>query len=458
MKKWFKFLASLKLAVFVIVCLATLIAVGTFVEAEYDAKTAAQMVYKTKYMYGIMMLLCTNLIAVMVDRWPWKRRHLSFLLAHIGIITLLVGSWITAEYGLDGSMRFGIGESSRLVTIDKTDVNIYASFDGDRFSKIYEKEVDFYKNNPKDKPLNITLSDGEDLAVIDFMPFATVNKHIAASENTKLGSAVRFQMSNDRVNTSEWLLQKKIGETAKSAMGLAEFFLGEPPKIEEKRNSLYFTPAGAQLKWTLDYKDPARHRKTGIVNEGESFSTGWMGLEVKILRYIPLAEEIWDFKESKRPNANTTPAIKLKFLGKEYWTQVDDVIKLFSDQAVYILAYAHRRIDLGFPITLKRFDMGKYPGTNQAMSYQSLIETKDAGEVLISMNEPHKEAGYTFYQASFQEGPSGQPEASILSVNQDPGRALKYLGSLILTLGVVYLFYDRRKSARAAVEQRGLLK
>ena len=82
-------------------------------------------------------------------------------------------------------------------------------------------------------------------------------------------------------------------------------------------------------------------------------------------------------------------------------------------------------------------------------SYQSLVQTPDGQETLIAMNEPLKYQGLTFYQASFQDGPDGTPVASILSVNQDPGRWLKYLGSFVLSLGVVWLFYNKRKAARA---------
>jgi hypothetical protein len=40
------------------------------------------------------------------------------------------------------------------------------------------------------------------------------------------------------------------------------------------------------------------------------------------------------------------------------------------------------------------------------------------------------------YQSSYELNP-GQPPASIFSVNQDPGRSIKYTGSLILVLGII---------------------
>ncbi len=78
-------------------------------------------------------------------------------------------------------------------------------------------------------------------------------------------------------------------------------------------------------------------------------------------------------------------------------------------------------------------------------------------EQLISMNEPLKYKGLTIYQASFQEE-NGQPVASIFSVNQDPGRWVKYLGSLIMTIGIVLLMWFKHldfKIAKKSQKENG---
>jgi hypothetical protein len=119
------------------------------------------------------------------------------------------------------------------------------------------------------------------------------------------------------------------------------------------------------------------------------------------------------------------------------------------------VSFGNVRIDINFDLKLKEFEVGRYEGTNRAASYQSLVETPEGQEVLISMNEPLKYKGLTFYQASFTENPDGSPNASILSVNYDPGRFLKYLGSLIMSIGIVWMFYNKRKTARARAPATG---
>ena len=74
MENWserlFKFLSSLKLAVFIIIAIGVLSAIGTIYEARYDAEYAQTVIYHSIYMYITFALLCTNLIFVMIDRWP----------------------------------------------------------------------------------------------------------------------------------------------------------------------------------------------------------------------------------------------------------------------------------------------------------------------------------------------------------------------------------------------------
>ena len=167
MKKYIKPLASLKLAVIIILLLSVLVAVGTIVEARFDATAAAKLVYKTPWMMGVMLLLVVNLSAVMVDRWPWKARHAPFVLAHIGIMILLLGSYITMKWGLDGSMRVAVNESNRFVQGPQTDLVIYSSFDGSGYAKLFEKEVDYFLRPPSKEPVKVQVEGGE-IQILDY--------------------------------------------------------------------------------------------------------------------------------------------------------------------------------------------------------------------------------------------------------------------------------------------------
>ena len=115
--------------------------------------------------------------------------------------------------------------------------------------------------------------------------------------------------------------------------------------------------------------------------------------------------------------------------------------------------YTNRRVVLPFALKLEHFQVGHDPGTMNPSSYSSLVSVvgDHAPEkpAVIQMNEPLKWGGFIFYQASFiPEMP--RPTTSILSVNYDPGRFLKYFGSFLIVLGAILLF--------AAKKFRGLKK
>jgi hypothetical protein len=130
-------------------------------------------------------------------------------------------------------------------------------------------------------------------------------------------------------------------------------------------------------------------------------------------------------------------------------------------------------VDLGFQLYLHRFRRKLDPGTGMASHYSSLVDVLDRShppkklreDVLITLNAPLDVADpqtglvYRLFQSSF-EGPwmPGEPEfdrlagkdhgrdqvyLSRLSVNYDPGRGLKYVGCLLIVVGIVIVYYLR---------------
>lgn len=455
LKKLNKPLASLKLAVFVILAIATITAVGTIIEARYDSYAAKKLVYDTWFMYAILGLLVLNLVAVMVDRWPWKKRHAAFVLAHIGIIIILGGGLLTMKFGLDGSMRVGIGEDSNFVQTGDTDIVVYTSFDGDRYSKTLEQEVDFFRKPPTEKKPFIIPAYENEIRIVDYKKYVLPSKKVLPGEEGKSGSGLRFQIQNPNVNVIEWLVQKKPHALATHNFGPAQIHLGDAPEKGRGANEIFITPEkDSTLRYVVFQKDQEKPVKKGVTKEGASFDPGFkMAMQFRVLRYLPAAVEDWDLQTVERPTPLTTSAVKIIFEGKEHWVLLNDMVKLFQKNAVYLLTYGNRRVDVGFPVKLKKFEVSRYQGTMRAMAYESIVEMPELGERKISMNEPLKYKGLTFYQASFQEE-MGKPVASVFSVNHDPGRFFKYLGSLIMSLGIVLLMWFKHLDFKLARKKK----
>ncbi len=108
-----------------------------------------------------------------------------------------------------------------------------------------------------------------------------------------------------------------------------------------------------------------------------------------------------------------------------------------------------RRLYLPFAITLDDFLHEKHPGTEIPSKFASRVRLATAGgerPVLISMNEPLRWDGWTFYQHSF----ANADRTSILHAVRNPARALPYISCAIGGLGLALHFLIRLARARPA--------
>jgi len=441
-----RFFASLRFAVVIILAIAVISAVGTIYEAVYmEAEIAQKLVYHSIYMYITLIMLCITLIAVMVDRWPWKQHHAGFVLAHIGIIILLIGSWITKEFGIDGSMAFNIGEQRQQVTVKDRDLMVFASFDGQSMKSIYESPVDFLTDPPSEKKPFIVQLGQDQMKFVQYYHFAYREAEILPSDLERDGPAIRFQLENPNVNMTEWLRRESKRESADLELGPARVVLASRLPEPSGRNEVILVtkPGESQLQYVIFNKDRTL-RKRGSLSQGDTLETGWMGLKFRLLRYLPRSKEVINYTKANYFTPATTSAAKFVFRDEEYWIGVNSVLRLYVEDAAYVISYGYRQIQLSFPLRLKDFRVGLYEGTERAASYESEVDVPELGTVLVSMNEPLHHGGFTFYQASFEKDEQGRAVTSILSVNFDPGRWVKYLGSLLIVLGSIVLFYFKR--------------
>ena len=114
----FRLLASLKLAVALIVLLAAVLAVATFVEADKGRDYARWYCYTQTWFVALLAMLGVNILSATLVRFPWKLRQFGFLVTHAGLLVLLAGSIVTFDYGIDATISLQEeGEASDHVMI-----------------------------------------------------------------------------------------------------------------------------------------------------------------------------------------------------------------------------------------------------------------------------------------------------------------------------------------------------
>ncbi len=200
-------------------------------------------------------------------------------------------------------------------------------------------------------------------------------------------------------------------------------------------------------------------KERGEVKLGQEMPTGWMDSKFKVTEWHPTAiqEDLPRYVqyigggESNylaglhfRIESDRTPSSQAK-LDDGQWLIEGDAANIPMGSENWVMRLSKQRLRLPFAIYLKKFTIGTDPGTTKAASYQSNVTVREGqrpetAPELISMNEPIKYGGFTFYQASYQME-EGRPPVSVLSVNYDPGRTIKYAGCIVMVLGIILMFY-----------------
>jgi ABC-type transport system involved in cytochrome c biogenesis permease subunit len=179
------------------------------------------------------------------------------------------------------------------------------------------------------------------------------------------------------------------------------------------------------------------------------------------LAYKPLPESFDDNK----PNAPTAIVeLKTKDQSLGTWALNLNLTESFDAQTftdagkTYEISLRRSRYYVPFTVQLDKFTHEKYPGTETPRRFASDVTLKEGASSFtynISMNQPLRHAGLTFFQSSFGSTKDGK-SLSVLQVVRNPGWLLPYISVAIMSLGLVWHFgfsllrFLRGRAAKAA--------
>lgn len=99
-----KTLGSLQAAIALGFTFIIVLAVGTMIESWYSARIAQELVYRTWWFTGLLILLGLNIFFAAAKKWPWKRHQTGFLITHLGLLVILAGGILNSLGGVDAQM------------------------------------------------------------------------------------------------------------------------------------------------------------------------------------------------------------------------------------------------------------------------------------------------------------------------------------------------------------------
>lgn len=113
-----RFLGSVQLAVPVMVLVAAAMAWGTYLESMQSSKVSRALVYGSWWFMGLMALVCVSLIFAVIVRFPWKRRHVGFIIVHAGLVALIVGGFWSLFGRVEGHLALEEGSAGDSIELD----------------------------------------------------------------------------------------------------------------------------------------------------------------------------------------------------------------------------------------------------------------------------------------------------------------------------------------------------
>jgi cytochrome c-type biogenesis protein CcsB len=114
MRRWFEFLASLKLTVILVLLLGVVLSAGTILESLKGAEVA-RGVYEAPWFYALEGLFALNIVCAIVERWPRNRWRIGFAITHLSMLLILLGALMTLLFKQEGRMPIWEGDSSSVV-------------------------------------------------------------------------------------------------------------------------------------------------------------------------------------------------------------------------------------------------------------------------------------------------------------------------------------------------------
>jgi cytochrome c-type biogenesis protein CcsB len=432
--KIFSFLFSGKFMGILMVIFAISIGYATFIENDFDSKTAKLLIYNAWWFEAILVLMIINFSGMIYTKRLYRKSKLNILVMHMAFIIIIIGAGITRYLGFEGQMHIRNGQTTNKIRSYDDYVNVVIK-DKDHNTRIYDKIIlapinkNLYSKSVKLNKKNIKLE------IEGFRP--NMQKVLQQSPD---GFTYLHLMTVSRHGREELFLreyEKDIVEGVVISFGdtldteAVQFYLEDSVLMFRAPLPAQPMHMGSQSLEILEAHvfhqvKPRQLYKIGDV----SFVLGEV-VDKAIISYMPAHEG----------SAGGLNLIDLK-------VSIDDVTRDFMikqgafeqvivDDIQFTMNIGSQIYTIPFELKLNKFELDRYPGSQSPSSFASDIVVIDQKlnveqPYRIFMNNVLDYKGYRFYQSSYDSDEKG----TILSVNRD------YWGTIVTYIGYFLLFFS----------------
>lgn len=121
MRKLVHFLGSITLALILIALTALLVIFGTLLESKTGSHLyASSLTYSHPWFHLLLGGFFLNIFVSTARRWPFRKKHIPFLLTHLGLLMVIAGVMIKGLFGTQGVMLLVEGGATQTLFLPDT--------------------------------------------------------------------------------------------------------------------------------------------------------------------------------------------------------------------------------------------------------------------------------------------------------------------------------------------------
>lgn len=144
LRQVFAFLGGVRFAVLLISITALMVIVGTLVESKTDShQFAAQIIYGSFLFQLLLACFFINILFSALRRWPFKQKHIPFLITHCGLLMIILGVAVKTTFGTQGHLLITEGSGSGKLLLPGT-FALYRESRGSRQAFFTPLKSDFF--------------------------------------------------------------------------------------------------------------------------------------------------------------------------------------------------------------------------------------------------------------------------------------------------------------------------
>ncbi len=448
MKKIINFLFSGTFMGMLLVIFAVSMGYATIIENDFTADTARLIVYNSAWFEVIILLLAINFIGMIFTKKLYRKGKRNVMMIHIAWVVIIIGAGITHFFGYEGTMHIRDRQTTNVIITNEPYVVASISDHTNHINlndKVRLAPVDknFYNKSVRLGTKKI------DLSIVSYMPNASMS-----IVNDPAGGPVMELVTAGTYGRKDIII---ASHEINSANGLNFSFndstLSSSIKFKTDSNGLWMNSPMPIVKINMHTGDSIlvpMHTYIPVSIMQVYSVPGGMFLIHQFIKKGAV-----EYNPSNDQSENETNVVYFS-------AAVDGNQKVFPlkwqktksisiDSVDMDITVGPRQIKLPFSLTLNKFTLSRYPGSNSPSSFSSDIVLKDSSKNVtmsykIFMNNVLKYKGFRFYQSSYDKDEQG----TILSVNHDQwGTAVTYLGYALLFYTLfVSLFMNNARFAK----------